>query len=509
MRLVFIQPNSAFVSEAIPLGFAWLASTLKQKKAAIKIIDGTAPYAKYSDENMIRLCKEFSADAVGVVFMTSHVYKAYDLLKKLKVLNVPIIGGGYHATKFPQEVLDHGVDIVMRGEAERTISELVDYFDGKKSLKDIKGISYKEDGRTITNPSQPLIENLDELPLPDREAFNLQDFARSENEIKNVMSTILTSRGCPFSCAFCASQNTGYRFRSAENVVKEIRQIKAKYGVRNFYFVDDTINVNRERLIALCDALKEENIVWRCNGRYDLVDKELLIKMKESGCIYVSFGVESGDEEVLKRLHKNLTPQLVKEKIKLVHDIGIGQTANFMFGFPFETPSNIENTIRFIQEVEPYINDLQRAGILMPFPGTTLYDEFKKDHNYDEWWLKPQDYMTEVRQSERRPLFKKFLFDDLGLLNEKGRFFNYSKPVVKKIRKGMQTIDHIVIRRKARLLNFTKHRAADNIIYLAILSFVYASKVLWKINPNIEQQIIHPIYYAMRRSKYYLKNRIY
>ena len=508
-RLALIQPNSAFVSESIPLGFGWIAAVLKNKGIEVKIIDASAAYSRYSDDDIVRLCKEFNADAVGVVFMTSHVYKAYDLVKKLSELKVPIIGGGYHVTKFPNEVLSRGVDIGMMGEAEVTITEIVDYLNGKMKIEDVKGISYKKDNEIIINPPRPLIQNLDDLPLPDREAFILSDFARSEKEIKNVMSTLITSRGCPFECSFCASQKTGYRFRSADNVLKEIRQVKEKYGTRNFYLVDDTINVHRKRLIELCEALKGEDIVWRCNGRFDLMDEELLIKMKEAGCIHISLGVESGDDEVLKRMHKKLTANIIREKAKLIHDVGISQTLNFMFGFPFETPESIEKTIQLIKDIEPYITDIQRAGLLIPFPGTTLYEEFKTQYNYDQWWLRPEDFMTEVRESDHRPIFKKFLFDDLGLINEKGKFFEYSDEMIKKIKKGMRTIDHIVMKRKVHALNFTKSKFVEKAIYMAMLGMIYSSKGLYNLNPNIERKVIHPLYYSVRRNKYYLKNRTY
>src|SRR3989344_4611396 len=508
-RFVFIQPNSPFVSEAISLGLGYVSAILKRHGAEVKIIDGTAPYAEYTDEKMIKICKDFKADAVGVVLMTSHIYKAYDLIPKLKKLNIPIIGGGYHASKFPEEVLSHGIDIALRGETDVTITELADYLQGKKQLSEIKGISYKENDKVISNPLQEKIKDLDSIPLPDRDGFDLNDWGRSEKEIKNVMSTVITSRGCPYQCTFCASQNTGYRYRSADNVIKEIKQIKEKFGTTNFYIIDDTINVHKPRLMELCKKLKEENIVWRCNGRFDLMDEELLRLMKDSGCIHVSFGVESGDEEVLKKMKKQLTPQIIREKAKLVHKVGIGQTVNFMFGFPFEKPQSIRNTVKLIKEIEPYVSDFQRAGILIPFPGTTLYEEFKDQYTYDKWWLRPKDFMTEVRESDHRPLFKKFLFDDLGLLKEKGRFFNYQPELVKEIKKGMREIDKIVMKRKARVLNFTKMKAFSKAIYAGMNAFVMTSEFLYNVNPKLERKVIHPFYYAMRRSKLYLKNRQY
>jgi len=506
---MLIQPKSAFVSEAIPLGFGYLAAIARQHGAEVRIIDATAPYATYTEEDIIRICQEFKPDAIGLVFMTSHIYKSYDIARKLKPLHIPIIGGGYHASKFPEEVLARDVDIVMRGETDITITELIEYLRGEKSLADIKGISFKLAGEIINNPLQEKIRDLNAIPLPARDAFSLRDFARSDKEIKNVMSTIITSRGCPYECTFCASQSSGYRFRSTENIIQEIRQIKQQYGTTNFYLIDDTINVHRKRLLELCEGLKKEHIVWRCNARFDLMDEELLRTMKDAGCIHISFGVESGDAEVLKRMKKKLTPEEIRKKAKLVHDVGIGQTVNFMFGFPFEKPESIRNTVRLIKQIEPYVSDFQRAGLLIPFPGTTLYDEFKDQYNYDRWWLQPQNFMTEVRESEYRPLFKKFLFDDLGLLKEKGRFFNYSDDVTREIKRGMHVIDQIVMKRKAKTLNFTPIRAMSNIIHAIMNLFVFSSKLLYSIHPKIEREIIHPLYYAMRRSRYYLKNRVY
>lgn len=506
---MLVQPRSAFVSEAIPLGFGYLAAIARKHGAEVKIIDATAPYAQYTEEDILRICKDYQPDAIGIVFMTSHIYKSYDLARKLKPLHIPLIGGGYHASKFPEEILARDVDIVMRGETDITITELMEYLRGEKQLAEIKGISYHANGSIIHNPLQEKIRDLDTIPLPDREAFNLKDFARSEKEIKNVMSTLITSRGCPYECTFCASQSSGYRFRSAANIIGEIREIKARYGTSNFYLIDDTINVHRKRLLELCDALKKENIIWRCNARFDLMDEELLQAMKAAGCQHISFGVESGDAEVLKRMKKKLTPEEIRKKAKLVHDVGIGQTVNFMFGFPFEKPENIRNTVKLIKQIEPYVSDFQRAGLLIPFPGTTLYEEFKDQYNYHQWWLQPQNFMTEVRESEYRPLYKKFLFDDLGLLKEKGRFFNYSDEVIREIKRGMQVIDQIVMKRKARTLNFTPIKSISIVIHGVMNAFVFSSKFLYSISPKIEREIIHPLYYAMRRSRYYLKNRVY
>src|SRR3989344_3040371 len=148
-RFIFIQPNSPFVSESIPLALAYVSAILKEHGAEVKVIDGTAPYAEYTDEKMVQICKDFKADVVGVVLMTSHIYKAYDLIPKLKKLNIPIIGGGYHASKFPEEVLSHGIDIALRGETDKTIKELADYLQGKRKLEDIKGVSFKKDGKVI------------------------------------------------------------------------------------------------------------------------------------------------------------------------------------------------------------------------------------------------------------------------------------------------------------------------------------------------------------------------
>ena len=502
-NLVFIQPNSAFVSEAIPLGLGYVAAITKKYGSQVKIIDGSAAYADYSHEEMVKMCEDFKADAVGVVFTTSHIYQAYDLVNKLKKLNIPILGGGYHASKFPEEILERGVDIALRGDTDRTIVELLDYLEGKIKLEDIKGISYVKDGKIVHKVPQIPIANLDEIPYPDREAFILEDFGKTPKEIRIAMSTIITSRGCPFECSFCASQKTGYRYRSAENIIGEIRQVKERYGVTNFYFLDDTININRKRLIELCDALKKENITWRCNGRFDLMDEELLIKMKESGCKHISFGVESGDNYVLSRMKKRLTTEKILEKAKLVHGVGINQTVNFMFGFPYEKPEHIDNTIKLIKQLGPYVSDWSRGGLLIPFPGTTLYEEFKDEYGYDKWWLRPEEFMTEVRESDSRPLFKRFLFDDHGQLEEQGKFFTYSDDVKAKIREGIRVLDYMIMKKKAKALNFTNNKIMEKAIYAGMVGIVNASKFLYHINPKLELKVIQPIHYALRRSRIY------
>ena len=191
------------------------------------------------------------------------------------------------------------------------------------------------------------------------------------------MGLIMTSRGCPYGCTYCSTDTRRVSYRSIDNVLKEIRLVKEKYGTSQFSFKDDSFTVNRKRVEDLCDRLIKEkfNINWECNTRVNLINDDLLLKMKRAGCNSIKVGIESGSERVLKEMNKGITHDQVRNAAKLFRKVGIHWTGYFMMGVPGETVEDVYKTLDFMYEVKP---DFASIGVYEPFPGTPMFAEEPK-----------------------------------------------------------------------------------------------------------------------------------
>lgn len=318
----------------------------------------------------------FDPDIVGLTAMTGKFKSALNVAKICKQINPDIITvvGGPHASCAPEEAIrSQYIDFVIRGEGEYTFLELVKSIDNKQDLKGILGLTFKDDtGKIVNNPNRPLIENLDELPFPFREFYvNKKDMKKTTSE-----GIIFATRGCPYQCIFCASSRIWtrkVRYRSAENIVAELAELKNNYDLRFIRFDDDAFTINKDFVTRVCDLIiqKKLGINWYCSTRVDMITKGLLEKMKASGCIQISFGVESGSDETLKRIKKGINKQQIKRAFQLAKEAKIYTGAYVMIGFPWETEKDMLETINFAIGLEPsYII----FSIVTPYPGTELYD---------------------------------------------------------------------------------------------------------------------------------------
>jgi radical SAM superfamily enzyme YgiQ (UPF0313 family) len=298
---------------------------------------------------------------------------------------------GNHATSLPEEVLNaSALDSVIRREPELTAQDLVDAVEHERPLEDVLGITFKSQvGAIITNEERPFNENLDDLPFAAR---HLLDNAKYTLPVINEPYTlIITSRGCPYSCIYCtAYQYYGkkVRLRSAENVVDEMQECLEKHGLRNFTMWSDTFNQNRKFVMEVCGEIKkrglEKKIRWMANSRVDHVDPEVLKEMRSSGCIGVSYGVESGVEEILKNMKKGATAEQARIAVKQTKEAGIEVLTHIIFGLPGETMETIKETIKYVKELDP---DYAQFYCAIPFPKTELEEMGKKNG-----WITTEDY---------------------------------------------------------------------------------------------------------------------
>jgi radical SAM superfamily enzyme YgiQ (UPF0313 family) len=359
-----------------PLGLLYLASIIKKfTNFELEVFDAQPLKLTYLQlENQFR---GKSLDAVGISTMTFTLIDAYKTAKLIKRImpNTKIILGGTHIHLFPQETISlDGVDLAFMGEAEFSFLEFLKNFDNSSHFPKIPGLVYKNTSGEIKKNDFVPLDNLDDLPFPDRSLLDIKHY----NSLLSkgfLSTTIISSRGCPFKCAFCdraiSPITSHFRWRSARNVIEEICEC-VELGIKDFLFYDDTFTVRRERVLEICEEIirNKLDIRWNIRTRVDLVDEEMLKMLKKAGCVAIHYGVEAGNDKILKVIKKGFTVKKVKEVFKLTKKCGIENLAYFMIGLPSENLKNIQDTFDLAKELKP---DYVHTTIFSPYPGTELY----------------------------------------------------------------------------------------------------------------------------------------
>lgn len=345
-----------------------------------------------------RTIKVYNPDVVGISTFTAFAASAFFIAKITKELcpKAKVVMGGPHATVKADEILRicPEVDYVVSGEGEETIRELIKYLQTKKlSLNLILGLSYRKAGLIVHNQMRPLLRDVDKDSVPDRSILINEKKYSSED-----MGLIMTSRGCPYHCTYCASRK-GISYRSIDNVMKEIVLVKKKYGTTQFTFKDDSFTVDKNRVRQLCEELikNELKIKWECNTRVDLINEELLLIMKKAGCNFIKVGIESGSARILKKtMNKGITLDQSRRAARLFNKVGIHWTGYFMMGVNGETVSDIYKTLKFMKELKP---NLALIGVYEPMPGTVMFSEgikrglIKENMTLEDFYsTSPNDY---------------------------------------------------------------------------------------------------------------------
>jgi radical SAM superfamily enzyme YgiQ (UPF0313 family) len=294
-------------------------------------------------------------------------------------LDILTIVGGAHPTALPFD-LSPEADISIIGEGEVTMAAIVAHRQTGSSPCLIDGIAYIKNGTKVTTKRREYIGNLNTIPYPAWDLLPTERY-RHQNPYKTKTkgyATVLTGRGCPFGCTFCGVKSMWGRYpryRSVDNIVGEIELLIKKQRVSFIFFFDDTFTSNRERTLDICKGIKGFNIKWACFSRVDGLDEELLITMKDAGCVEIQIGVESGDAEILKKIKKGITIESAIKTFKLVNNIGINTKGFFMIGNEGETPETVNKTIKLALELNPTYGFF---SILIPFPGLPIYDRYKE-----------------------------------------------------------------------------------------------------------------------------------
>jgi anaerobic magnesium-protoporphyrin IX monomethyl ester cyclase len=355
-----------------PLGLSYLAAVLERENIEIKVLD--CPVCNINHEKLKAELASFEPELVGISSMTPTIPSALKSARVSKEVcpEAKVVLGGPHATFMDEQILteEAAVDIVVRGEGEETLVELVQYSLGSESLQNIKGISFRKDKQIIRAPNRPIIQDLDSLPFPAYKYLQIDKYRTYGKKFFPIMS----SRGCPFQCSFCvASQMFGAKFRarSAKNVVDELEWLKNTYNADGISFNDDTLSFDRKRMLDICDEMINRKLFlpWGCQTRVDTVSKEILSKMKQAHCNAVSFGVESGCQRILDAVKKKITIEQAEKAIKLAKEQGLFVTVSTIIGYPGETKETMMQTLDLIRRIEP---DDAWICTATPYPGTEL-----------------------------------------------------------------------------------------------------------------------------------------
>ncbi len=387
-RVLLIEPeySSEDVIFWIPIGIAIIAAFVRDNNYEVMIVDNAIN--NYSDTELVNIIGKFNPDIVGI----SGVTLRYPGMKRVSRLvreffsKVLLIGGGVHVTARPEEGVDL-FDVIIIGEAESAFLEISNKFmafleKSREIYNDIPGLCYRnESGEIVYTREQLIITNLDDLPFP---AYDLLDI-HSYSELGRKSINIITSRGCPFNCSFCASPflyKHKVRYNSVSYVVRLMDHLFEKYHINNFFISDDIFPLNEARVIELCNQLiaKNKGYSMNCLTHAKLANADIYKLMKKAGFVTISIGIESGNDEILKKISKGITVRESIEAIKAIKEAGILVQALYMIGNIGETEETIMDTINFAKEYNPQFENGQRVGYnvfqyALPYPGTRFQKE--------------------------------------------------------------------------------------------------------------------------------------
>lgn len=363
-----------------PLGLLYLAGVLKDRYD-VKVIDGSVLDVTMQD--MADLIGSWKPRVLGVSAITPTFYRAVELCRVAKQINQGIVTviGGPHPSACPEETMSHeGVDFVVRGEGEVTFGELLDRIEKSEDVSSVAGICHKTaEGKISSTPPRERITELDSMPFPARELIDTEAYKPSVMHYKHLPAfSIVCGRGCPFRCTFCSCSKVfrgKVTLRSVENVISEIRDLVSRYSASEIMVWDDTFGISKKWVTEFCRQIRPLQISWSAWMRVDMVDKDMLARMADSGCWHISYGVESGNQKVLDTIKKGFTLDDVRNAFKLTHEAGMEARGTFILGLPNETWQSMMDTINLAIAIEA---DYAQFQLLTPYPGTELWDTIEQ-----------------------------------------------------------------------------------------------------------------------------------
>ncbi len=357
---------------APPLGIAYIAAVIEDGGFEVEILDGAALELDW--EGLEARIKKAAPQVIAITALTPTIDQglATAKLARMTCPDATIVMGGYHPSFNHAEILKKDyVDVVVIGEGEYTMLDLVETLESGGDLKQVLGIAYQD----VVTPPRPLMKDLDQMPFPARHLLPMDHYKILNMKLHTA--TMISGRGCPMQCSFCASaalHGRRLRVRSAENVVDEMEHLIEDHNAGMIAFMDDTFTLKPSRVEQVCDEIKkrELDVYWGCTARADTLSSRMLQKMSDTGCITMFLGVESADQQQLDRVNKQLTVDKIRQAFDLSRKHDIRTIASVVLGMPGDTRDSIGRTIKLVRELNP---SYALFSLATPYPGTKFYRE--------------------------------------------------------------------------------------------------------------------------------------
>lgn len=451
-KIILLNPPAGKRSkDDLPiLSIGYIASALEKGGYTVKIID-SAVY-NYSNSETVQAVLNERPDAVGITCISGNRLNAIEIIKNIKDRNknIFIFGGGRHFHHVWYDSLKNipALDVIVRGEGEITAVELLNNYFNSQNLKGVLGIAYREDGKIIVNNDRSIIQNLDDISWPAWHLFDLNAYTATLDCFDDIKSIgVISSRGCPNQCTFCANASfwNFLRLRSPKDFVDEVEFLHKKYGYYGFHFWDDTITIVRSHILGICDEILERklDILWYARARVNTVDEEILEHMKRAGCRVIGFGIESGSKKVLESIKKNTNLNQIDKAIYLCSKLGIITKNFFIYGLPGENEEDLIKTKKLMLKLRGigarFKTSVHSTGVLMPilFPGTEMTVQATEEgimpENFD--WSSPIyiDRNAKFGLDPLLPIYEKSSFPIEKVLQTIEEFDKRPSVILKKI----------------------------------------------------------------------------
>lgn len=377
--LLVVYDNGSYISE-FPIGLAYIAAVLSEKGHDVSIYNQDMHH--YPDSHLTEYLDKNKFDVVGISVVGGY-YQYRKLLKLSEAINRSknrpfyVIGGHGPAPEPEYFLKKTGADVVVIGEGEDTVIELMDAVSGDKRLEDIKGIAFRRGPKTVLNKRRPLIKDIDTIPFPAYELFPMEYYRlmRIPHAANSDFAMpILSGRGCLFKCTFCYRMDEGLRPRKNSFIIEEIELLKSRYRVNCIAFYDELLMSSPERVESLCkDFIKAKlHVKWICNGRLNFASADSLKLMKKAGCVFINYGIEAMDDDVLRNMRKALTVKQVIKGIEATLRAGISPGLNIIFGNIGDNKNTIRKDVEFLMKYDDGAQ-LRTIRPVTPYPGSPLY----------------------------------------------------------------------------------------------------------------------------------------
>ena len=452
MRVLLINPPSPERLGAPLLGQQYVAAALLRHGCEVRVIDAAALHFAHDADWIIEQARAFQPQIIGVALFTRWVWHAYHLVARLRETGSLLVAGGAHTTVRPAETLARGFDVALAGEAELSLVALVQALESGTPLTAVAGAHVRlADGSVAHGPASSYLEDLDGLAEPHTAQHLFDPRWYDPTGRLTTPGGLLTSRGCPARCTFCANYVTGrrFRYRSDACVVNELNSVHAHSGSTFVPFWDDALTAKIPRTVALCEAIERDiqfPLTFSAITRANMVTPALLRSMKRAGLVHVNFGVESGDDEILRIIKKGVDTRQVVRALEWAKAEGLATACNFMLGFAEDSPASLERTARFMESIAPMVDTFSTLGVVVPFPGTPIYDDRHADYGFTDWWLDERySHYSAYPPLDDVARFDRFYIDDTNLQLD---FFRYDAATRDMIReclriKGEHNLRHM------------------------------------------------------------------